>query len=601
MEPDPTHESSVIEVERLREKYRIERDRRLRPDAEAQYVDPTGALARYFVEDPHAGAAPDREPIVGESQVVVIGGGFSGMLASVRLQQNGVHDVRIIEAGADFGGTWYWNRYPGVQCDIDSYCYLPLLEETGYVPKEKYSYGTEIFEHTQRIGKHFELYEKALFQTRVTELSWDDAARQWRIDTNRGDRLTARYVVMAVGIANRVKLPGVPGLEDFEGRSFHTSRWDYEFTGGDSAGGMHKLANKRVAVIGTGATGIQCVPYLARDAQHLFVFQRTPSSVDLRGNKPTDPEWATSLEPGWQRVRRENFADVVDGKPFEVDLVADAWTDVFRNLMSMPNLEGMSPDEMARQVELADLTKMNWLRSRVDALVHDQADADALKPWYSLFCKRPTFNDEYLPAFNQPNVSLVDTSPSKGVERITSSGVVANGIEYPVDLIVFATGFQITVSDFRKGIGFDVRGRNGKSLYDHWSGGLSTFHGHSTHEFPNWFYIGLSQNALAPNQTHMYDEQATHVAYIIGEAIARGAQTVEADPRAEARWVATIRELAVDRQAFLESCTPGYFNNEGDVRGGIFAETYGPGINAFNRLLKQWREKGTLEGLMVDA
>jgi cyclohexanone monooxygenase len=279
----------------LREKYRTERDKRLREEGNDQYVEVTGEFA-HFVEDPYV-ERTEQEPLTDLVQVLIIGGGFGGLLAGARFREAGIDDIRIVEAGGDFGGTWYWNRYPGAQCDIESYCYLPLLEELGYMPKEKYSYAPEIYEHSQRIAQHFKLYDAACFQTSVTELRWDEDAANWIASTDRGDRMRARFVVMATGPLNRPKLPAIPGIEGFEGHTFHTSRWDYEYTGGNHSGGLTKLTDKRVAVIGTGATAIQAVPYVGEYARQLYVFQRTPSSVDLRGNKPTDFTWAESLSP----------------------------------------------------------------------------------------------------------------------------------------------------------------------------------------------------------------------------------------------------------------------------------------------------------------
>jgi cyclohexanone monooxygenase len=585
----------------LRERYRQERDKRLRPDGEAQYVEVSGPFARYAEEDPYADPDFTRAPLSDHVEVAIIGGGFSGLLAAARLREAGVDDFRIIEAGGDFGGTWYWNRYPGAQCDIESYCYLPLLEELGYIPKEKYSYVGEIFEHSQRIGRAYGLYDVACFQTRVNRLSWDEGLKRWRIQTNRGDDMKARFVIMALGTASRAKLPGIPGLQTFEGHSFHTSRWDYGYTGGDTTGNLTKLADKRVAVIGTGATAIQCVPYVGQHAQHLYVFQRTPSSVDLRGNKPTDDGWAQSLQPGWQRARRHNFADIVEGRPFQEDLVNDGWTDIFRSLMafarSIPKGEKLAPQEIARRAELADFVKMNKIRARVDETVQDPAAAEALKPWYRQFCKRPTFNDEFLPTFNRPNVTLVDVSAAKGVERITRTGVVANGVEYPVDCIIYASGFEISTA-FRRRVGFEITGRDGLSLYDYYKDGFRTLHGHSSRGFPNWFYIGIGQNGLSVNMTAMFDDQAQHIAYIIKEAKARGAVTVEPTPEAEEAWVETIRSVAIANRDFQNACTPGYYNNEGGERsGGLNGQTYTPGINKFNALLAEWRAKGDLAGL----
>ncbi|MDF2605310.1 NAD(P)/FAD-dependent oxidoreductase [Sphingomonas sp.] len=591
-----------FDIEALRARYKAERDKRLRTDADRQYKELSGDYARYAEEDPYVEPGFTREPLTDFVEVAVIGGGFSGMLAAARLKEKGVTDLRIIEAGGDFGGTWYWNRYPGAQCDIESYCYLPLLEELNYLPKEKYSYVTEIYEHCQRIGKHYDLYPITLFQTRVSELAWDDAEKVWVIRTNHGDAIRARFVVSALGTASRAKLPGIPGIESFEGHSFHTSRWDYGYTGGDTTGNLWKLEDKTVAIIGTGATAIQCIPALGRHARQLYVFQRTPSSVDTRGNKPTDPEWAQSLEPGWQRARRHNFADIIEGRPFEHDLVNDNWTSIFREVQSfvIRNAKTMGPEAAIRHAEVADFRKMNRIRQRVDEVVKDPDTAEKLKPWYRQFCKRPTFNDEFLPTFNRPNVTLVDVSESKGVERITPKGLVANGREYEVDCIIYASGFEITTS-FKRRVGFDIKGRDGVLLHDHWANGYKTLHGFATTGFPNWFYIGVSQNGLSVNMTAMFDDQAQHIAYIIAEAKKRGATEVEPTPEAQDAWVSTIKKLSVVNRAYLESCTPGYYNNEGDLEGGQAGQTYAPGINAFNALLADWRNNGELQGLALRA
>lgn len=591
-----------FDIEALRARYKAERDKRLRTDADRQYKELSGDYARYAEEDPYVEPGFTREPLTDFVEVAVIGGGFSGMLAAARLKEQGVTDLRIIEAGGDFGGTWYWNRYPGAQCDIESYCYLPLLEELNYLPKEKYSYVTEIYEHCQRIGKHYDLYPITLFQTRVSELVWDDAEKVWVIRTNHGDAIRARFVVSALGTASRAKLPGIPGIESFEGHSFHTSRWDYGYTGGDTTGNLWKLEDKTVAIIGTGATAIQCIPALGRHAKQLYVFQRTPSSVDTRGNKPTDPEWAQSLQPGWQRARRHNFADIIEGRPFEHDLVNDNWTSIFREVQSfvIRNAKTMGPEAAIRHAEVADFRKMNRIRQRVDEVVKDPDTAEKLKPWYRQFCKRPTFNDEFLPTFNRPNVTLVDVSESKGVERITPKGLVANGREYAVDCIIYASGFEITTS-FKRRVGFDIKGRDGVLLHDHWANGYKTLHGFATTGFPNWFYIGVSQNGLSVNMTAMFDDQAQHIAYIIAEAKKRGATEVEPTPEAQDAWVTTIKKLSVVNRAYLESCTPGYYNNEGDLEGGQAGQTYAPGINAFNALLADWRNNGELQGLALRA
>jgi len=583
----------------LRERYRMERDKRLRDDANDQYVEVAGKYAHY-VEDPYVPKV-EREPLTDEVNVVIIGGGFGGLLAGARLREAGVTGIRIVEAGGDFGGTWYWNRYPGAQCDIESYCYLTLLEELDYIPKEKYSYAPEIYEHSQRIAEAYNLYEDACFQTRVTEMRWDEEEARWTISTDRGDAMRPRFVIMATGPLNRPKLPAIRGIDDFEGHTFHTSRWDYDYTGGDHNGNLHKLSDKRVAVIGTGATTVQAVPYVGAYAKHLYTFQRTPSSVDVRGNEPTDREWADSLKPGWQRARRENFNDMVIGRPVKEDLVNDGWTDIFRTLASLVPKDpdkAISPEEIAALAELADFKKMNGIRARVDQHVSDNETSEALKPWYRQFCKRPCFNDEYLPTFERPNVTLVDTSATKGVEQITKNAIVTGGETYEVDCIIYATGFEVG-TEYTRRAGYEIYGRDGQTLTDYWADGLRTLHGFASHGFPNCFQVGFSQNGFSVNLTSVLDDQARHVAYVINEIMERGARFAHPTEEAEAEWVATIRKLAVGNTEFFEACTPGYYNNEGNVsaRRGLGAEAYAPGANAFNKVITAWREEGGLEGL----
>jgi len=595
---DGQHDDLAFDPDALRERYRYEREKRVRANGADQYVEIAGDFARFAEDDPYIESGVERAPFDDEIDLVIVGGGFSGLLAAARLIEQGITDFRIIEAGADFGGTWYWNRYPGAQCDTESYLYLPLLEELGYMPKEKYSYVSEIFEHSQRIGRHYDLYERTLFQTRVQSIDWDEDLGRWHITTNRDDDIKARFVVMAMGTMTRAKLPGIAGIGDFAGCSFHTSRWDYDYTGGDTNGGMTNLADKRVAIIGTGATAIQCVPRVAADAGQLYVFQRTPSTVDFRRNKPTDPEWFSSLQPGWQRERRENFGAQAAGQPVDVDLIEDGWTDIFRAITS-PKGENRpkTKEDRNRIVELSDFRHMEHVRQRIDDTITDPEIAEALKPWYRIMCKRPTFNDEYLECFNRENVTLVDVSETQGVERITERGVVANGHEYEVDCIIYASGFEIS-TEFRRRLGIEINGRDGLSLFDHWRDGLKTLHGFTTREFPNWFYIGVSQNAFSINMTSMFDDQARHVAYVIRETMDRGARTVQPTEAGQDEWVDLINGFKIGGFGFLESCTPGYYNNEGAPRAGSsFFGAFTPGANAFNQLLEEWRARGDLAGL----
>ncbi len=592
----------TFDADALRERYRIERDKRLRADGNEQYVEMTGAYAKYL-EDPYVQERIEREPVIDEVDVVLIGGGFGGLQAGARLRDAGIKDIRIIEKGADFGGTWYWNRYPGAQCDIESYCYLPLLEELNYVPKEKYSYAREILSHSANIGKHFNLYEGALFQTEVTSLEWDDASTRWIVSTNRGDAIKARFVSMANGPLHRPKLPGIPGIRDYKGHTFHTSRWDYDYTGGGPDGGLNKLGDKRVAIIGTGATAIQCVPFLGETAKQLYVIQRTPSSVDVRGNSPTDPKWAKSLEPGWQRARMENFNALVSGVPQERDLVADGWTDLIGKMIhQFQKAQGSTNMSVPQMMEMANFEKMEEICARVDELVEDPDVAEKLKPYYQMFCKRPTFNDDYLPTFNRPNVQLLDTN-GQGVDRITEKGIVVAGIEYEVDCIIYSTGFEVGTSYTRRS-GYDVVGRGGKALSEHWRDGTRSLHGMGAHGFPNLFIMNTSQGGFTANFPHLLDETAVHQAHIIAVAMDKGYRTVEVTQEAEDNWVNTILGFDGGPLGGLggPSCTPGYYNNEGKPNPHAKQSApFGGGSIRFFQLLKDWREDGRFEGLQFSA
>lgn len=588
-----------IDVDFLRRKYMEERAKRLNPRGNSQYVEVTGDFGRY-IDDPYVDGPLVRDAVDESVDALVIGGGFGGLLAAAELHKIGVTDIRIVEKAGDFGGTWYWNRYPGAQCDIESYIYMPLLEETGYIPTEKYAHAAELFAHARRIGEHYDLYARALFQTQVVDLRWDDAAAHWIAATDRGDAIRARWVLSASGPLNRPKLPGIPGIDGFKGHSFHTSRWDYAYTGGDSRGGMTGLADKRVAIIGTGATAIQCVPFTARDAAHLYVVQRTPSTVDVRGNRPTDMEWAKTLKPGWQRERMDNFNVLVSGQRAEVDLVHDGWTDLFREMVSswMPeNPAALAPEELARLTELADFRKGNKIRARVDAIVANKETAEGLKPWYGMMCKRPTFHDDYLQAFNQPNVTLIDTQ-GRGLDRITENGIVFDGVEYPVDCIIFATGFE-SGTNYARRAAMEVHGRGGRRMTDHFADGMRTFHGFYTDGFPNFFMLGLSQNGFKPNVTDMLAEQAEHISSLIAAARSEGKTRIEATAEAVDAWVRTIREKSQRSRKFLATCTPGYYGGDGDIDQGLLIDTYGDGSIAFSMLLKAWRAAGDRAGLKV--
>ncbi len=590
---------TTLDKQALRQKYLQERDKRLRADGNNQYLAVQGELAHYL-DDPYTPVAP-RAAKADHVTFAFIGGGFGGLVTAARLVEAGVGSVRIVEKGGDFGGTWYWNRYPGAQCDTASMVYMPLLEETGHRPSEKYAHAPEILAHCQRIGRHFGLYEQALFHTVVQDLHWDADQVLWRIRTQRGDNFTAQFIGLGTGPLHVPKLPGIPGLQQFKGHSFHTSRWDYGYTGGDTLGApLHKLADKRVAIIGTGATAVQSVPHLARAAKALYVCQRTPSSVDVRANAPIDPDWFAGMAtPGWQQRWLENFTANQAGGSATEDLVQDGWTDLSRRIrthvMRLPR-EQMTPANMLAAFEDADNDKMNEIRARVDTVVRDSATADHLKAWYRQLCKRPCFHDQHLQAFNEPAAQLLDTD-GQGVQRITEHGVVVVGREYPVDCIIYASGFEVG-TPYERRSGFDLTGRNGLRLSQHWGQGMRSKHGMFVRGFPNAFFVMPAQGAnLISNVPHNLTESGKTIAMVVRHALDQGHGTVEVTQQAEDDWI-TLLLSGVGRILGSQDCTPGYYNNEGQDLGmsAKLAVGYPAGASAFFKYLDDWRSKGQVSG-----
>ncbi|MEM7097174.1 MAG: NAD(P)/FAD-dependent oxidoreductase [Pseudomonadota bacterium] len=620
----------AFDPDALRDKYRQERDKRIRVDGNDQYIEVTGDFSHY-VDDPYVSPGFNREPVEEEVEVVIIGGGFGGMLAAARLKEAGITDLKLIEKGGGFGGTWYWNRYPGASCDIESYVYLPMLEQTGFVPKQKYTDAPETLEYCRVLADTYGLDEISLMQTEVISTEWNEEQGHWLVMTNRQDCLKARFVIHSNGPLNRPKLPAIKGINKYKGHTFHTSRWDYAYTGGDSHGNLDRLGDKRVAIIGTGATAVQCVPHLGAGAKELYVFQRTPSSINVRNNQSTDPDWIGTQEPGWQHKRRTNFESLMTGAPVKEDLVSDGWTEAFRLLFgqlrehapSKLKIAGWAASglftkamyqqgikqyltdkasehmDLQRRLELADFAQMEKIRARADEVVQDAETAEALKPYYRQFCKRPCFHDEYLKTYNLPNVTLVDTD-GRGVDEFTEKGVVFDGREYEVDCIIFATGFEVG-TDYSRRAGYSIVGVDGLTVSEKWADGLSTMHGLHSRGFPNCFFFGPAQSGFTATYTFSLDENSIHTAYILSELKKRGIKRLEATQQAEDAWVQTIIEKARMTEEFQKSCTPGYYNNEGHVNVQPQNNTYGAGPIEFFEVMKKWRDKNTLEGLELSS
>ena len=599
-------------------KYNTERDARLRrrPEGTNQYkhVDDYARTDPRFANmllDPWTHVTP-RDTKHDEVEVAIIGAGYGGLLAGAHLVQQGIDSstIRVVDTAGDVGGTWYWNRYPGAMCDVESYTYMPLLEELEYTPTEKYAHQPELHQHSRMIAHKYGLYQNALFSTQCSGLKWEEELKKWRVMTVQGDSFLARFVFMNFGTLTRPKLPGVPGVDTFKGHMMHTSRWDYEYTGGDSLGHLNKLNDKRVAIIGTGATSIQAVPHLGKHAKKLYVFQRTPSSVDVRGNRPTTKEFADKFlsTPGWQQERMNNFTIMTQSNQIGIkDLIQDGWTKIMRNL----NQEflakrrelmkvGAGPKAMkivSEMAKIADMKQMHEVRQRASSIVRDKKTAEALQPWYPQFCKRPCFHDEYLPTFNLPNVELVHNVA--GVDAITSNGVVCGGVEYPVDLIVFATGFEIGYDVLEPG--YNIVGRNEVSIRQKWKNGPRTFCSMHTHGFPNLIMQNAPQGTFTTNFVQKLEEEAKHAACMIKALREKGMNTFDAALASENAWCERIWKNSERGQKFFQKCTPGYYNREGAARKGKhLSAAYSVPINFFEMLKERREKKEIFQGMVLE-
>jgi cation diffusion facilitator CzcD-associated flavoprotein CzcO len=404
-----------------------------------------------------------------------------------------------------------------------------------------------------------------------------------------------------VGILNLLKLPVIPGMDGFTGRAFHTARWDYAYTGGRPGEALTDLGDKTVALVGTGASGLQALPPLAESANHVYVFQRTPSAIGVRGNRPTDPAFAKGLAPGWQKARMDNFQSIMLGRPVDADLTDDGWTHHYAAVQNPPRVKGASLAQFMRAAEELDFGIMEEHRRRIDELVTDPDVAAALKPYYRYLCKRPCFHDEYFDAFNRPNVTLVDCPA--GIERITASGPVVGGRHYDVDCIVYGTGFEAELTPLPRRIGHDVVGRGGITLAQKWAEGAASLFGMMSRGFPNMFVMPApgQQAVVTVNYTQIAVLGAEVVSGVVALLEKQGIATFDVTAEAEADWIQGIVDTYVDPSAVMSACTPSRINNEGDP-GGIRARdtNYGRGFGdyfAYRELLESWLSGGELDGL----
>ncbi len=604
MSARPPRSGPAFDAEAVHTKYRAERDKRLvegRSDIRDLRTDEHFAR---FRADPFTPPI-ERSPVTDEVDVVIVGGGIAGVLVGANLRKAGIERIRIVDQAGGIGGTWYWNRYPGVMCDVESYIYMPMLEEFDYIPTRRYASGDEIRGHLERIAERYRLEDEALFHTGVTRAEWHEDLARWRIHTDRGDQVDCRWYVLAVGILNLMKLPAIEGMEDFAGHSFHTARWDYEYTGGGTDEALTGLNDKVVALLGTGASGIQAVPPLAESAKHLYVFQRTPSAIGERGNRPTEADFGTDFEPGWQRARMDNFQAIMIGRPVEVDEVDDGWTQNYAVINNPRIRDGMTRKEIQRNVEETDFEVMEAHRRRVEELVADPAMAEILKPYYRYICKRPCFHDEYLPAFNTPRISLIDCPG--GIERITEKGPVVDGTQYEVDCIIYGTGFEAERTPLYRRAGHEIVGRDGVTLADKWADGPRTLFGIMSRGFPNLFVTPAptQQSVVTVNYTQLAVLGAEFIGRAVGLLHDSGVEVFDVSAEAEKAWTQAILDDFIDASGVMSACTPSRINNEGrpeDVSplsgnyGGRLGDWFG-----YRELLERWLEDGTFEGLELDV
>jgi cyclohexanone monooxygenase len=540
-------------------KYRAYKDARR---GAADYIAMEGEFAKYL-QDVYSAPPVGRDALSDECDILVIGAGFAGLLLWYKLRAAGFRDVRFCEKGGDVGGTWYWNRYPGIACDVESYSYLPLLEEMGYFPSMKFASGFEILEYCQAMATRFGFYDHCLFHTTVERTEWDEAAARWTVTTDRGDAMRARYVVLANGILTTPKLARIEGMETFEGKAFHTSRWDYTVD----------LEGKRVGIVGTGATAVQVIPELARIVKQLYVFQRTPSTIDVRDQRATTPEEieAWSKEPGWATARRERLARISSGRTAlqgNDDYLSGKVADFKERRQYEREL---SPEELIERQLNTNFRIMEQVRARVDAVVKDPKTAAALKPYYPYGCKRPTFHDEFLPAFNLPHVRLIDTAPL-GVSKINARGVVHDGVEYPLDVLIYATGFQwMATSTFNM-----ITGRGGQTLRDKWrTEGVRTFLGLHSHGFPNLFIMSGPQGGGGQfNFTRGIEAHTDYVVWMLKTLRGRGANVVDIRREPEITYAEHCRDADI-RTRPLRDCLS-YYNGDGNAEPGSLAYYGGP-------------------------
>lgn len=492
---------------------------------------------------PTASPAPPSEPAP-ESGVrldaVVIGAGFSGLYMLHRLHGLGL-SARVYEIGDGVGGTWYWNRYPGARCDVESveysYSFSADLQQT-WDWTERYPSQPEILRYAEHVAGRFGLLRDIRFRTRVTRAVYDEAAARWQVETDRGDRVSARFLITAVGCLSAARVPGFPGVETFAGESYHTGRWPHEEV---------DFAGKRVAVIGTGSSGIQIIPVIAERAARVTVFQRTPNFTIPAWNRPLPPEEAQRVKDDYDEIRRSMRASLFGiAAAFNPDSALEASERERREELEKrwayggPAFLGVFGDVAvdARANEIV----AEFVREKIRETVDDPRVAETLSPRdHPIGTKRPCFDTDYYATFNRPDVHLVDLRRTP-IEEITPTGLRTSESAYEVDTIVYATGYDAMTGPL---LAIDVRGTGGAELRAKWAAGPRTYLGLMTAGFPNLFTItGPGSPSVLSNMFVSIEQHVDLIAGCLRHVAERGARTVEPDPGAEDAWTRHVGEVA---------------------------------------------------------
>jgi len=467
---------------------------------------------------------------------VVVGAGFSGMYMQKSLRDKLGLKTRVYEAGSTVGGTWYWNRYPGARCDSDSYIYCftfdkQLLQEWEW--SERYPEQPEILRYLEHVAARHDLKRDIVFDTKVVGCSFDEQTNLWTVKTDKGDSVTARYVITAIGTLSATNIPGFKGLDSFEGKWYHTSRWPHE--GVDFTG-------KRVGVIGTGATAVQAIPEIAQQAKQLTVFQRTPNYCVPARNGKVDPEVSKKRKADYdgivERTRNSFFGQehyfipksVLETTPEEREKEFDRMWDAGGFAFWLANYQDMFFDAKANDV-IAD-----YLRRRIRETVKDPATAEKLMPrGHHYGTKRQPLDTNYFETFNKPNVTLVDAKFDGPIEQITPTGVRAGGKEYPCDILVVATGFDALTGPLKS---LNITGRGGQKLEDSWRDGPRSYLGLQVAGFPNLFAItGPQSPSVLTNMPVAIEQHVEWITDCIDHLDRKGLKTIEATKQAQDQWV----------------------------------------------------------------